>query len=367
MDRMKRRFVVKIGTRLLTDARGLLSSLRVRHFVRQVSDLIERHSEEVIVVSSGAIAAGRGCIVSSASTMREKQALAAVGQTELMVLYRKYFSQRGYKIGQVLLTREDLARRSRYINIHHTIESLLRHKVIPVLNENDAVAVEEIQFGDNDLLSALVASKMEADALVILTDVDGFCMKKAGGAEVLVREVHTITPDMVSAARRPRLMFSRGGMASKIDVARIMMSSGIPFFIANGNRKDTLIRIASGENPGTRFIPRKEKMASRKSWIAFSAPVEGYICVDKGARDALVCRRMSLLPSGVTGVEGVFAKGSVVMVKDGCGRAFARGIVSFSAEEVRSIMGKKTADITAVLGKRCVTEVIHRDNLVITE
>jgi len=270
-------------------------------------------------------------------------------------------------VAQVLLTSDDLAQRQRYLNARNTLLTLLSLGVVPVVNENDTVAVEEIKFGDNDRLSALVASKVEADQLVILTDVDGFFSAdpRAEKKVKLIKEIEAITPELEEKASGRGTQRGTGGMVTKLEAARIATASGITMYIVNGNKEKVLKKIWEGENPGTKFLPGKAKIISRKRWIAFDTRIEGKVAVDEGAREALLKRGKSLLPSGISRVEGRFSTGACVAVIDMEGKEFARGLTSYSSDEIEKIKGKKTSQIETTLGYKDYDEVIHRDNLVI--
>jgi len=363
---VKKRVVIKIGTSVLTKPSGVLNESTIERIVDDVAQMLKLGAE-VIIVTSGAIGAGRGRLKLQGRSIREKQALASIGQSYLMSVYEKFFRKHKRLVAQVLLTGDDLSLRERYLNARNTLLTLLSMGVVPVVNENDTVAVDEIKFGDNDRLSALVASKVEADQLVILTDVDGlFSADPHAESKVkLIKEVEAITPEMEKSASGRGSERGTGGMITKLEAAKIATASGITMCIANGNRKEVLKKIWNGENPGTKFLPGKEKIVSRKRWIAFDTRIEGKIAVDEGAREALLRRGKSLLPSGITSVEGRFNTGACVAVVDMAGIEFARGLTSYSSDEIEKIKGKKSSQIEKTLGYKDYDEVIHRDNLVI--
>lgn len=363
---MKKRVVIKIGTSVLTKPSGVINEVTIERIVDDVAELLNLGAE-AIIVTSGAIGAGLGRLKLQGRTIREKQALASIGQSHLMGIYDKFFRKHNRLVAQVLLTSDDLAQRQRYLNARNTLLTLLSLDVVPVVNENDTVAVEEIKFGDNDRLSALVASKVEADQLVILTDVDGFFSADphAESKVKLIKEVEEITPELEEKASGSGTLRGTGGMVTKLEAAKIATASGITMYIANGNREGVLKKIWNGENPGTKFLPAKERIVSRKRWIAFDTRIEGKIAVDEGAKDALLRRGKSLLPSGISLVEGRFNTGACVAVVDMEGKEFARGLTSYSSDEIEKIKGKKTSQIEKTLGYKDYDEVIHRDNLVI--
>jgi len=362
-----RRLVVKVGTGLVTEPGAGASPARIGALARDIAAV--REGRRIVLVSSGAIATGmaRLRLPERPRSIPEKQAAAAVGQAALMERYEAAFAQHGVHVGQVLLTAQDISDRARYLNAKNTLLALLRFDVIPIVNENDTVAVEEIKVGDNDNLSALVASLIDADLLVLLTDVDGLYSHDPAvdaGARKLER-VEAITDEIVRLARNRPDGVSVGGMATKLQAARKAAASGVPMIIASGREPGALGRILAGEPVGTYFAPKAERLAARKRWIAFAVPPQGRLTVDAGALAALTRHKKSLLPAGVVEVEGDFASGEVVAVHGAGGREFARGVVNFDAEELRKIRGARTAEIEARLGYKSFDEVIHRDNLVI--
>ncbi|HEV8143283.1 MAG TPA: glutamate 5-kinase [Methylomirabilota bacterium] len=362
-----RRIVVKVGSNLVT-APGLGSDPdRIERLAADVAAI--RHDREVALVSSGAIATGmaRLALAERPRSIPEKQAAAAVGQSALMWQYEIAFKRYGIAVGQVLLTAQDIGDRTRYLNARNTLLALLGFGVVPVVNENDTVAVEEIKVGDNDNLSALVASLIEADLLVLLTDVGGLYTAdpaRQSGATKL-DTVAEVTHEILAMAGTHGDGVSVGGMATKLQAAQKAAASGVPMVIASGRERGVLARILSGETVGTYFVPKADRLGARKRWIAFAVPPQGRLIVDAGAARALTRQGRSLLPSGVTAVDGEFAAGDVVAVVDGESREFARGLVNFDAGELRRIRGAKTQEIEPRLGYRSVDEVIHRDNLVI--
>jgi glutamate 5-kinase len=362
-----RRVVVKVGSGLVTAPGIGLEPDRIEQLAADVAAV--RHDREVALVSSGAIAAGmaRLALAERPRSIPEKQAAAAVGQSALMWQYEIAFKRHGIAVGQVLLTAQDIGDRARYLNARNTLLALLGFGVVPIVNENDTVAVEEIKFGDNDNLSALVASLVEADLLVLLTDVDGLYTADPSRDPRATKldTVEAITDEILKMAGGHEDGVSVGGMVTKLQAAQKAAASGVPMVIASGREPGVLARILSGEPVGTYFVPKADRLGARKRWIAFAVAPQGRLAVDAGAARALTRQGRSLLPSGVTGVEGEFGAGEVVAVVDADGHEFARGLANFDASELRRIRGAKTQELAARLGYKSVDEVIHRDNLVI--
>ncbi len=362
-----RRLVVKVGTGLVTEPGAGASPGRIGALAREIASV--REGRRVVLVSSGAIATGmaRLRLPERPRSIPEKQAAAAVGQSALMERYEAAFAGHGIHVGQVLLTAQDIGDRARYLNAKNTLLALLKFDVLPIVNENDTVAVEEIKVGDNDNLSALVASLIDADLLVLLTDVDGLYTDDPtvnAGARRL-ETVEAVTDEIARLARARADGVSVGGMATKLQAARKAAASGVPMVIASGREPGVLTRILAGEPVGTYFAPKADRLAARKHWIAFAVPPQGRLTVDAGALTALTRHGKSLLPAGVVEVEGDFGSGEVVAVHGAGGREFARGVVNFDAGELRKIRGARTTEIEARLGYKSFDEVIHRDNLVI--
>jgi glutamate 5-kinase len=366
--RALRRLVVKIGSSLITRPGVGADPDRIDALAAEIARA--REGREVVVVTSGAIATGtaRLTLAERPRSIPEKQAAAAVGQSALMWHYEAAFKRHGVAVGQVLLTAHDIGDRARYLNARNTLLALLGFDVLPIVNENDTVAVEEIKVGDNDNLSALVASLIDAELLVLLTDVDGLYTAdpaREPGARKL-DTVLTITEEIERLVWVRGSDVSVGGMATKLQAAHKAAAAGIPMVIGSGREPGVLGRILAGDVVGTYFAPRADRLTARKRWIAFAVPPQGQVVVDAGALSALTHHGKSLLPSGLVGVRGEFAAGEVVAVIDATGqREFARGLVNFDADELRRIQGAQTRDIEARLGYRAVDEVIHRDNLVI--
>ena len=366
--RRTRRVVVKIGSQILSSQNGIEEG-RLRGLVRELAELHDQ-KKEIVVVSSGAVAAGMTRLgrKEKPKTIPEKQALAAVGQIKLMALYERHFSKFDKSVAQVLLTHDDLANRQRYINAKHTFQVLLDSSIIPIVNENDTVAVEEMKFGDNDHLSALVATLLEADLLVILSDVEGVFDKDPRAfkdAELipLITESkglnQIITGESLSSV-------GTGGIVTKLDAAEKAAAAGIPTVIASGAQSGVLARVFTENNEcGTLILPEANHMTSRKHWIAYNLKPAGEIIVDQGAHDAVVQKGKSLLPSGLKEVRGIFGVGECVRCVDLDGREFARGLVNYSAQELNQIKGLHTSRIEKVLGYKAYDEIIHRDDLVV--
>ena len=363
-----RRLVVKVGSGLITTAGAGADAGRIETLAADIAAVTK--GRDVVLVSSGAIVTGMARLGLGARprSIPDKQAAAAVGQSALMWHYEAAFKRHGVAVGQVLLTAQDISDRARYLNARNTLAALLRFDVLPIVNENDTVAVEEIKVGDNDNLSALVAALIDADLLVLLTDVDGLYTDNPArnpAAEPLDM-VEAVTDEITRLVWDDGASGSVGGMATKLQAAQKAAASGVPMVIANGRQRGILARILAGETVGTYFAPRADRLAARKRWIAFAVPPQGRLTVDAGASRALTRDRKSLLPSGLVAVDGDFASGEVVAVLDAAdGREFARGLVNFDADELRKIRGAKTQEIEERLGYKSFDEVIHRDNLVI--
>jgi glutamate 5-kinase len=366
--RRVRRAVVKIGSQILSSGDGI-EETRFESLVRDLAALHER-KKEIVVVSSGAVAAGmmRLGVKERPKTIPQKQALAAVGQIKLMALYERQFSRFDKNVAQVLLTHEDLANRQRYLNAKHTFQMLLESAIIPIVNENDTVAVEEMKFGDNDHLSALVATLLEADLLVVLSDVQGVYDK-----DPRVHPDAQLIPLITESKGLNRVIggasqsaFGTGGIATKLGAAEKAAAGGIPTIIASGLQAAVLEHVFDeNEQIGTLILPEENRLASRKHWIAFNLKPAGAIVVDQGAHDAVVLKGKSLLPSGLKDIHGSFGVGECVRCLDLDGREFARGLVNYSAQELNQIKGLHTSKIEKVLGYKAYDEIIHRDDLVL--
>lgn len=361
------RVTIKVGSSLLLKEDHDPDLTFMKELVRDIAVLSERGTE-VVLVSSGAIGMGKRELRMGKNfdAIPIKQAVASVGQTHLMNLYYRFFQQYHISVGQVLLSAEDLSRRSSYLNARNTLLTLLKLKIIPVVNENDTVAVEEIKFGDNDTLSALVAGLVDADLLVILSDIKGVHTEdpRRNPKAKLIRKVSYISKEMEEAAQSTSVEGRIGGMQTKIKAAKIATRSGIPVIIG-GKDRDFLPHLFAGKEVGTLFLPQKNRLTSRKKWIAYGHFLKGKIVVDNGAKRALLEEGGSLLPSGVIEVKGKFEVGDSVSLLDKDNREFARGITYYSSQEMKKIRGTKSHLIKSQLGYKYYDEVVHRDNLVI--
>ena len=364
-----RRVVIKVGSAVLTLSDQGLDQKRISNLASDISFIMDL-GHEVIIVSSGAIAAGLaklGLKKTKGMPLSLKQAAAAIGQSGLMQAYEKTFAAYGRKIAQVLLTREDLSNRTRFLNARNTIQTLLNYGVIPVINENDTVSVDEIKFGDNDNLSGMVTHLADAELLVILSDVDGLYTAdpRVDSSAKLIPLVEKITAEMERAAGDTLTAVGLGGMQSKLTTAKKVGAYGTYMVIVNGKKNGVLRALFDGADVGTFFLPKTKKQDSRKHWIAYTVKCSGQITIDDGGKDALVNRGKSLLPGGVIKVEGSFKRGDCVNCVDANGDIFARGLVKYSSTELDLIKGIKTAQIESVLGYKDYDEVIHRDDLVV--
>lgn len=362
-----RRVVIKIGSGVLSDAQGIEPS-QIDVIADQIAQL-RQQGYEVIIVSSGAVAAGKSSlgILGRPQTIPLKQAAAAIGQTILMRTWGEAFRRHGLTVAQVLLTRDDLANRRRYLNSRNTLMTLLDHQIIPIINENDTVVIDEIRFGDNDNLSALVTSLVEANLLIILSDVSGLYDRdpRSDPAARLIPYVERINDEIVAMAGSAGTDLGTGGMATKIKAAKRASLSGIGTAIVNGRVPDSLLSFFAGDEIGTLFLPARDRMTAKKHWIAFSKKTRGKLTVDEGARSAMVERGKSLLPSGVIGVEGGFDRGDAVRLCSVEGTEIATGVINYALTELLQIMGHQSSEIETILGYKYADEVVHRDNLVL--
>lgn len=363
-----KRIVVKVGSNVLTATDGL-NLYVVRSISRQICHLKDR-GLEVILVTSGAMAVGLKKIGLSSrpNDTPGRQAASAVGQAGLIMEYDHAFDRYGAKVAQVLLTSDDLNDRKRYLNSRNTLYTLLGWNVIPIINENDSVKVESIQFGDNDNLAAMITLLMDADLYINLTDIDGLYTQDPRRHEdaELIPMVQSIDEKIKKIAGRIPGDLGTGGMQTKIKAAGKVTAVGTPMVIADGTRGDTLIRLFTGDDLGTFFVPRKKRLARRKCWIGYSVRPEGILRIDTGAVTAIVTRGKSLLPSGITGVEGEFDIGAPVECRAPDNTSLGIGLVNYRARDIRQIMGLQTRQIATVLSDQPYDEVIHRDNLTIT-
>jgi glutamate 5-kinase len=363
-----KRIVVKIGSNILAEGQEGLDTKRISAIARDISAM-KKSGYDIVIVSSGAIAAGmvKLGLREKPRDIKLKQAAAAVGQSSLMWAYERSFGEHGKKVAQILLTRDDFSDRKRYINSKNTILTLLSYGVVPIINENDTVATDEIKFGDNDYLASLVASLIEAERLVILSDVEGLYTEdpRYSSKASLIEYVEEITHDLEEKAGGAGSAVGTGGMYSKILAAKRAVQHGITVHIISGRKDGLLDSLVKGKHVGTLFKAKKEKLSSRKGWIAYGSRSKGNLIVDEGAVSALVGGGKSLLPSGITSVEGDFDTGDAVTCLDTKGRRIAKGLTNYSSSELQKIMGKKTSEIEKILGYKYSEEAIHRDNLVL--
>lgn len=363
-----RRVVVKIGSGVVTREDNGVDPDFLTALGADLARLRGRGIETVIV-SSGAVAAGRQALglTERPKTLPQKQAAAAVGQSRLMRAYEEAFSGHDLKVAQVLLTRDDLVNRRRFQNARGTIDTLLAFGIVPVINENDTVVVDELKFGDNDNLSALVTNLVEAQLLVILTDIDGLYTAdpRKNADATIIPLVRTITKDLERVAGGSGTSVGTGGMATKLAAAKKVMKSGVSAVICAGKKAGNLSRVMEGEEVGTLFVPAADSLNRRKHWIAYTLRPAGALRVDAGARDVLSRHGKSLLPSGIDKVEGRFDRGACVRILAPDGAEFARGIVDYSSQEIERISRHKSSEIEEILGFRYGDDVIHRDNLVL--
>ncbi|HRX83507.1 MAG TPA: glutamate 5-kinase [Phycisphaerae bacterium] len=354
--------VVKIGSAVLTRD-GRLHRPALARLGAEIAEL-RRTGRRVIIVSSGAVASGLQPLGLSSmpKAIVDKQAAAAVGQQILMAAWAEAFRKERVAVAQVLLTADDLDHRTRYLNARHTLQNLLHHGVVPIVNENDSVSYDEIKMGDNDHLSALVTLLVSADLLIMLTVVDGL---RRGGLDGPVIPLVAADDEVSTHVARGKSATGIGGMATKVAAAALVGRSGVPAIIAPGTRKGVLRTLISGEEVGTLFEPRTRRLDPRRRWLATATRARGSLLVDDGARRALVERKASLLPAGIVRVEGRFASGAVVRICDAAGEPFARGLVSYASDEIDRVRGCKGAELPQILGYRYVDEIVHRNDMVI--
>jgi len=364
-----KRVVVKVGSGVLTASDGL--NMAIIDELATAICSIESQGIEIILVSSGAIASGLRKIGFSKrpQSVSQQQAMAAAGQSSLMMAYERAFDHHGKKVAQILLTRDDLTHRRRYLNARNTIFTLLSWNVIPIINENDTVVVDEIKFGDNDNLSAMVTNLTESHLLVNLTNIDGLFDKdpRTHSDAQLISVVEKVDRKVLKYAGSIPGFLGTGGMSSKISAAKGMALGGVPSIIANGLYPGILKRIFSGEDIGTFFLPQEVTLCRRKHWIMFTKSPKGTLVIDRGAETAIVGNGKSLLPSGIKEVKGKFRVGNAVRLVNGSGKEVAVGMTNYDAADVKRIAGLRTSEIESILGFKYDDEVIHRDNLVLTE
>ena len=362
------RAVIKVGSGVLTSRNGLNRRV-IRDLTEEICALREK-GIEIILVSSGAIASGltRIGLKKRPASISHQQATAAVGQCSLMMAYERAFGRHKQKVAQILITRDDLNHRGRYLNARNTIFTLLSWNIIPVINENDTVVVDEIKFGDNDNLSAMVTNLTESQLLVNLTDIDGLFDKdpRSNKDAALIKVVKHIDRQVMKYAGNIPGFLGTGGMASKIRAAHKVSLGGVPTIIANGRKRGILTQVFAGAETGTLFLPQGATLCSRKQWIAFTKSPRGEIVIDPGAERALTRQGKSLLPSGIVAVSGRFGIGDTVVLLNSDRREVAVGMVNYDSGDIRKIMGLRSSQIESTLGFKQDDEVIHRDNLVVT-
>ncbi|RMH53971.1 MAG: glutamate 5-kinase [Candidatus Hydrogenedentota bacterium] len=361
-----RRIVLKVGTRLLSDPRHRLDPKALARVVGEAATARKR-GIDVLLVSSGAVGAGMGILGLDLppSALVERQACAAIGQGELMHEYARLFRRRRICVAQILLTRQEMANRRSHQNIRRVLERLLHRGVLPIVNENDVVAADELQLGDNDTLAGLVADMIEADLLVILTDTDGLRMRRDGRWGKRIRVVTVITEEMRRAAGGAESKTGTGGMITKVRVAERMARAGRPTVIANGGTPNILRKVLAGEDVGTWFLPSPRRLVARKRWIADGLVPDGKVVVDAGAAEALLKRGSSLLPKGVVAVEGDFGEGAAVEIVDEAGAVLGQGLSRYDSRALARIRRRDSREIESILGYSRGDEVIHRNDLVI--
>jgi len=364
-----RRVVVKIGSNVLVEPTGRPDHNRIESLVKEIAGL-RTNGCGVVVVSSGAIAAGVEALGREArpQTLPELQMAAAIGQVRLMTLYDRFFAQEGCRIGQVLLTHSDLQHRVRHLNARNTMMALLREGIIPIINENDVVAVDEIKFGDNDILASLVSVLIDADLLLLLSTTDGL-QSPADGLSRRVSYLPSVTEESLAFAIGKGSQFSSGGMDSKLRSAQVAADVGAMVAIVDGRQPGIVGSVMNGKDVGTLIgqpqTAKQHSLSRRKRWIAFFHKGGGSVTIDAGARRAIEKAGKSLLPIGILGVEGEFTKGTLVNIRDQDGMIVGRGLVDFSSEDIRKMMGRKSTDLEGIPGSGDYGEVIHRDNMVV--
>ncbi len=363
-----KRVVVKVGSGVLTTSDGLNKRV-INDLTNDVCGL-KKNGIEVILVSSGAIASGlnKMGLPRRPESISHQQAVAAIGQSTLMMVYEKAFGRHGQRVAQILITRDDLHHRRRYLNARNTLFTLLSWKIVPIINENDTVVVDEIKFGDNDNLSAMVTNLTDSQLLINLTDIDGLFDKdpRAHKDARPISVVEKINKEVMMYASSIPGFLGTGGMAAKIRAAQKVALTGAPTIIANGLKRGILKSIFKGKEEGTLFMPRDVALCSRKHWIAFTRSPKGEILVDRGAEAAVLKRGKSLLPSGIKEVRGKFSLGDSVVLLNEDEKELAVGMVNYDASDIEKIMGLKSKEIESRLGFKHDDEVIHRDNLVLT-
>jgi glutamate 5-kinase len=365
-----KRIVIKAGSRVLVDDRGCPDQVRIQQLADELAEL-QRQNFEIILVTSGAIAAGVQSLgwPKRPISLPELQMAAAVGQNVLMNIYATGFRQHNITLGQILLTHDDLNHRERHLNARNTMLAMLRNRIIPVVNENDVVAVDEIRFGDNDVLASLVSTLVHGDLLILLTTSDGFYRTENGLMKERISILENITEETLVMAQGKGSTWSSGGMASKLKAARHAALSGTPVVIANGLENGIITQIIKGADKGTLILPggTRNRLRARKKWIAFFHRPGGSVIVDDGAIDAIMMRGNSLLPVGIRDTEGSFTIGTLINIKSTAGNTIARGLTAYSRDDIQRIKGRRSPDLPGLLGNYRSEEVIHRDNMVLMD
>ncbi len=363
-----KKILIKVGSAVLTGDDGLDLKI-IDSLVLEMADLA-RKGYAIVLVTSGAIVSGkhRLKITDNLKSIPEKQAAAAIGQGRLMRVYSKAFEKNGIYVAQILLTLSDLTDRQRYLNIRNTLSTLMAWKTIPIINENDTVAVDEIKFGDNDNLAAMIANIIEADLFINLTSIDGLytCNPASSKKSKLISVVSEFSEEIETAATDETSSSGTGGMKSKVQAAKKVTAIGIPCIIAPGKKKNILTDIMTGREIGTLFLPMTDRLNSKKYWIAFTLRPRGKLVIDDGAKKALLEEGKSLLPSGIIDIEGRFDHGDPVICVDNKGAILAKGLVNYNSADIHKIKGLKTKQIGQVLGHKDYDEIIHRDNMAVT-
>ncbi|MDO8886149.1 glutamate 5-kinase [Candidatus Oleimmundimicrobium sp.] len=364
----RKKIVVKIGTSLITTSSGRLNSKQMESLVNQVA-MLRKQGHLILVVTSGAIAAGIECLglKSRPKEIPKLQAAASVGQGLLVERYANLFNKYNLKVGQVLVTQFDVTHRQQYLNTRNTLNKLFELGVVPVVNENDTTAIDEIKFGDNDTLAALVASLIKADLLILLSDIEGLYTAdpRLRKDAKLVCEVEDITSEVESLAGGVGTKFGSGGMITKIQAGKIATFSGVCMIIADGRKPNVVLDIVDGRPVGTVFLPKKKKVSSKKLWIAFGHTSKGKIKIDNGAKKAIIEGGKSLLPAGTIDCFGKFSVGDSVDIVDLNGEIFAKGLTNFSSDEIKKIKGLRRGEVVKKLSEEASEEIIHRDCLVV--
>lgn len=367
-----KRVVIKAGSRILVDRSGKPDKRQIRQLVNDIASAIKTHQKDIVFVSSGAIASGMEALglKKRPKTLPDLQMAAAVGQVRLMTYYQELFGEKGLSVAQVLLTHDDLRNRTRHLNARNTLNRLLSAGILPIINENDVVAVDDIKVGDNDILASLVALLIDAEVLLLLTSADGLRAQTTGGKTRRVSHLPSVTKEALKMVLNTKTEFSTGGMRTKLQAAETVLRAGGVSVIAPGRKKGVVQSVLKGEDIGT-YIGGAEAsktngiMPVRKRWIAFFERPQGALVVDAGAREAISGKGKSLLPIGILRVEGKFAFGAMVNIKADDGALVGRGLVDYSSAQIEQIKGKSSAEMTKILGVKDYNEVIHRDNMVV--